>query len=146
MDRRRADAFHVLGIPVDSDADEVVRAYRRLARATHPDVSADPEAADRFATLGAAYRLAYQAASVADCLASADGAGQRHEGSAYGRDSGDGGPASDRTLWWGSKAGWSMPLGASPRRGRLRQVAPIVAGPVFISPSRGTGPGEVRGG
>lgn len=145
MERRRAEAFRVLGIPVDSDADAVVHAYRRLARVTHPDVSADPEAADRFAALAAAYRLASQAAAVAAGSASADRSGLRYEGSAYGSDPGDGGPASDWALGWGLVPGWSIPLGPTPRR-RQRQDAPIVAGPVFISPARRTGHGEVRGG
>ena len=57
MDRRRVEAFGVLGIPADSDRDAVVHAYRSLARATHPDVSDDPDAADRFATVAAAYQL-----------------------------------------------------------------------------------------
>ena len=57
MDKARVEAFRALGIPADSDRDAVAHAYRRLARATHPDVSSDPGAADRFATIAAAYRL-----------------------------------------------------------------------------------------
>ena len=49
MDSRRIQAFGVLGIPADSDQNAVAHAYRKLARATHPDVSNDPDAADRFA-------------------------------------------------------------------------------------------------
>jgi hypothetical protein len=69
MDKRRMEAFQVLGIPANSDQATVVHAYRRLARATHPDVSADPEAADRFATLAAAYRLASQPPATAEVSA-----------------------------------------------------------------------------
>lgn len=58
MDSRRVQAFGILGIPPDSDQAAVAHAYRRLARATHPDVSEDPEAAHRFAAVAAAYRLA----------------------------------------------------------------------------------------
>ena len=57
MDRQLDGALKVLGIPAHSDRETVTSAYRRLARATHPDVSPDPEAAERFATVTAAYRL-----------------------------------------------------------------------------------------
>jgi hypothetical protein len=45
-------------VPVGSDAATVVRAYRRLARTTHPDVSSEPDAAGRFAALAAAFAVA----------------------------------------------------------------------------------------
>ena len=57
MDRQLDEALKVLAIPVDSDPETVTNAYRRLARATHPDVSPDPDAAVQFATVTAAYRL-----------------------------------------------------------------------------------------
>jgi hypothetical protein len=57
MDRQVSEALKVLGIPGGSDQEAVNNAYRRLARATHPDVSSDPDAAERFAALNAAYRL-----------------------------------------------------------------------------------------
>ena len=57
MDRQLDEALKVLAIPVDSDPETVTSAYRRLARATHPDVSPDPDAAEQFATVTAAYRL-----------------------------------------------------------------------------------------
>ena len=57
MDKQLEEALQVLGIPADSDRETVTGAYRRLARATHPDVSPNPDAAERFATVAAAYRL-----------------------------------------------------------------------------------------
>lgn len=57
MNRRLEEALNVLGVSADSDRECVTNAYRRLARATHPDVSPDPDAAERFAVLSAAYRL-----------------------------------------------------------------------------------------
>jgi len=57
MVQRLEEAYRVLGVPADSDLEHVAEAYRRLARATHPDVNADPDAAARFAALAAAYRL-----------------------------------------------------------------------------------------
>ena len=57
MERQLDEALGVLGIPAGSDRETVTSAYRRLARATHPDVSTDPDAAERFAAVLAAYRL-----------------------------------------------------------------------------------------
>jgi curved DNA-binding protein CbpA len=51
------EARTILGIPADSAHDEVARAYRRRARATHPDVSADPDAAAQFDAVSTAYRV-----------------------------------------------------------------------------------------
>ena len=56
MSRSVEEAMRVLGV-ADSDPETVAHAYRRLARETHPDASPDPDAADRFATVAAAYRL-----------------------------------------------------------------------------------------
>jgi len=57
MNDQLDEALNVLGIPADSSRETVTSAYRRLARATHPDVSPDPDAAERFATVAAAYRV-----------------------------------------------------------------------------------------
>ena len=60
-DIRRAAAMRVLGLEVSADADDVKRAYRRLARTLHPDLQpgADDERRRllerRFAELTAAY-------------------------------------------------------------------------------------------
>ena len=58
-----AQAWQTLGVPAGSDLVRVNRAYHRLARQIHPDVSADPDAADRFDRLTAAYRRAAAAAA-----------------------------------------------------------------------------------
>lgn len=50
-------ARDILGVAPDSDPATVAHAYRRLARANHPDVSTEPDAAQRFATITAAYQL-----------------------------------------------------------------------------------------
>ena len=39
-----ADFYDVLGVRRDADADTLKRAYRRLARKYHPDVSKEPDA------------------------------------------------------------------------------------------------------
>jgi len=61
----RAD-WAVLGLAADVDRHQVTRAYRRLARATHPDVSPSPDAAARFAAVTNAYRRAIEATRARD--------------------------------------------------------------------------------
>lgn len=52
------DPYDVLGVSRSASADEVKRAYRRLAKALHPDRNAgDPGAKDRFSELNAAYEI-----------------------------------------------------------------------------------------
>lgn len=123
MEGRLVQAFRLLGVPVGSDRELVVEAYRRLARHTHPDVSADPTAADRFAALTDAYRLASQAAPPATIAVA--------RGTATGRPSTppDRSPSAERPL---PRTKPTTPhAGAWSVRG-----APIVAGPVVISPIR----------
>ena len=54
-------ALALLGLGADADADQVRRAYRRLALATHPDVSPTADAAARFDALTRAHRLVVKA-------------------------------------------------------------------------------------
>lgn len=49
------DAYQVLGVSRDADQSEIQRAYRRLARALHPDVNKDAGAEDGFKELAEAY-------------------------------------------------------------------------------------------
>ena len=49
------DYYEVLGVSRQASADEIKKAFRRLARAHHPDVNADPEAQDRFKEIARAY-------------------------------------------------------------------------------------------
>lgn len=117
MDSRHSEAFRVLGIPVDSDRATVARAYRRLALATHPDVSGDPVAAERFAALTAAYQLATEASpATASAATTSLGATTAPE-------------APRRPV----RSPWAS----------VRQRPPIVAGPVSIRPwpsGRASGP------
>jgi len=49
------DYYRALAVPEEADADEIKRAYRRMARRYHPDVDQSPDAADRFLLIQAAF-------------------------------------------------------------------------------------------
>ncbi|WP_425464396.1 J domain-containing protein [Nocardioides guangzhouensis] len=121
MDDRRLEAFRLLGIPAGSDRATVAHAYRRLARETHPDVSTDPLAMDRFVALADAYRVASQppAAESFDVVLAAPGPSVRP---------GRGEASPDRSTrvrgFWIS----TSLAGAAPG-------PPIVAGPVMVRPA-----------
>lgn len=54
-DWSQLDHYAILGVPVTASQDEINRAYRRRARATHPDVNTDDPGAERhFEELAAA--------------------------------------------------------------------------------------------
>lgn len=49
------DFYQVLGVSRDASPQEIQRAYRKLARAYHPDVNKDPAAEERFKEISEAY-------------------------------------------------------------------------------------------
>jgi curved DNA-binding protein len=51
----RRDFYEVLGVSRDATAQEIQRAYRKLARAYHPDINKGPEAEERFKEVAEAY-------------------------------------------------------------------------------------------
>ena len=51
------DYYRVLDVGRDASQDEIKRAYRKLARKYHPDVSAEPDAEERFKELQEAYEV-----------------------------------------------------------------------------------------
>ena len=53
----RRDYYEVLGVSRTADGREIKRAFRRLARELHPDVSDHPEAEERFREAAEAYEV-----------------------------------------------------------------------------------------
>jgi DnaJ-class molecular chaperone len=50
--------YELLGVAPDASADEIQKAYRRLAKKSHPDLNpGDPKALDRFKAISSAYSL-----------------------------------------------------------------------------------------
>ena len=51
------DYYKIMGVKRDAAQDEIKRAYRKLARKYHPDVSKEPDAEKRFKEVGEAYEV-----------------------------------------------------------------------------------------
>ena len=51
------DYYEIMGVDRDAGQDEIKRAYRRLARKYHPDVSKEADAEARFKEVGEAYEV-----------------------------------------------------------------------------------------
>lgn len=53
----KQDYYEILGVSREASAEEIKKAYRRLAREYHPDVNNEPGAEDRFKQINEAYRV-----------------------------------------------------------------------------------------
>lgn len=51
------DYYKIMGVDRDASQDEIKRAYRKLARKYHPDVSSEPDAEERFQEVQEAYEV-----------------------------------------------------------------------------------------
>ena len=57
MATTQRDYYEILGIPRDADEGQIKKAFRRLARTLHPDVSDAPDAEERFREVVEAYEV-----------------------------------------------------------------------------------------
>lgn len=53
----QADPYAELGVSHNASSEEIRRAYRRIARRSHPDVNRDPGGAEQFAAAARAYAI-----------------------------------------------------------------------------------------
>ncbi|WP_205736272.1 DnaJ domain-containing protein [Acidiferrobacter sp. SPIII_3] len=51
------DYYRIMGVERTASAEDIKRAYRKLARRYHPDVSKEPKAEERFKEIGEAYEV-----------------------------------------------------------------------------------------
>ena len=51
------DYYKILGVDRKASAEDIKKAYRKLARKYHPDVSKEANAEDKFKELGEAYEV-----------------------------------------------------------------------------------------
>ncbi len=51
------DYYAILGVPRDASAQDIKKAFRRLAQRYHPDVSTEPNAEERFKDINTAYQV-----------------------------------------------------------------------------------------
>ena len=51
------DYYDILEVTREASKDEIKRAYRKMARKFHPDISKEPDAEERFKQVGEAYEV-----------------------------------------------------------------------------------------
>ena len=113
---QRTAALAALGLAPDATPAEVTSAYRRLARAIHPDHSAHDDAGARFALLAEAYRTARQVAR------QVEGAAAPH-------------PAPHAAADRAPERPGARAAAPRPAKGATASTPPIVVGPVHVTPT-----------
>ncbi|MEQ7006263.1 J domain-containing protein [Actinopolymorpha sp. B17G11] len=126
------DFYEILGVPRTASLEEIQRAYRKLARAHHPDINKDPAAEERFKDISEAY----------DVLSDPD---TRRRYDAFGPDFRQVPEGIDPETWSRARAAGRARAGAGAgagarRGGRRRGMGPEVGGDF------GGGVGGVGGG
>ena len=57
LEEKMSNPYELLGVSKTASANEIKKAYHKLARTYHPDVNPDKKAAEKFKTITAAYEL-----------------------------------------------------------------------------------------
>src|SRR6185312_7724319 len=127
------DFYKELGVSSDASADEIKRAYRKLARDLHPDTNSDPSAAERFKAVSEAHSVLSDAAKRKEYdetrrLFAGGGFGRgRFSGGDFGGFGGDGAEFNLNDLFdaagqtGGANIGELFGRGAQPRPSRPRR-------------------------
>lgn len=119
MSTTKRDYYDVLGVARGADEAEVKKAFRRLARELHPDVSKDPDAEARFKELAEAYEVL----SDPDKRARYDRFGHEGVGGSAGPDFGGFGSFSDLfNAFFDGSFGGRGPSGPQPGEDALVRV------------------------
>ncbi|MEO3807935.1 DnaJ C-terminal domain-containing protein [Sphaerisporangium sp. B11E5] len=118
------DLYEVLGVPRTASREEIQRAYRKLARAHHPDVNRDPGAEERFKDIAEAWDVLSDPA-------------KRRRYDAFGPDWRSVPEDVDPEAWTRAQAGRGAWAGTGARRGTGTGAGGRVAG----GPGPGPGPG-----
>jgi len=100
------DYYKIMGVEPKAGTDEIKRAYRKLARKYHPDVSSEPDAENRFKEIGEAWEVLKDPARRAEY-------DQLRQGGWRGGEEFQAPPGWDR----GGHQGWNYGDGAGPDAG-----------------------------
>lgn len=57
MPQQSKDLYEILGVPRNASAEEIKKAYHKLARQYHPDINKSPDAEDKLKEINAAYEI-----------------------------------------------------------------------------------------